>query len=79
MESDRYAELTAEYERTKRAYLTAVDHFFTVGYLATDAEHSRLKAAVDDARRALDIAQQEMETAQAESKGSGHGAAKSAP
>jgi len=47
--------------------------------LATDAEHSRLKAAVDDARRALDIAQQEMETAQVESIGSGRGAAKSAP
>jgi hypothetical protein len=79
MDSNRYAGLTAEYERTKRAYLTAVDHFFTVGYMATDAEHSRLKAAVDDARRALDFAQQEMETAQAEFKGSGRGNAKSAP
>jgi hypothetical protein len=66
MDCANAARLTAEFGRRKRAYSSAVELLFSVGYMATDAEHRRLKAAVEDARFDFEVVRRELEEAQAE-------------
>jgi hypothetical protein len=51
-----HAVLRAEYLRLKRLYSEAVDHLFAVGYQVTDAEHRRLRNAVEEARVQSEVA-----------------------
>jgi hypothetical protein len=53
--------LKAEYVRRKLTYSQAVDRFFAVGYQVTDAEHKRLKNAIEEARVQAEIARLKLE------------------
>ena len=47
--------------RLKQTYSEAVDRFFAIGYQVTDAEHKRLKNALEEARVQLEIARLKLE------------------
>ena len=47
--------------RRKQTYSQAVDRFFAVGYQVTDAEHKRLKNAIEEARVQTEIARLKLE------------------
>jgi hypothetical protein len=51
-----HASPRAEYGRLKLLYSEAVEHLFAVGYRVTDAEHRRLRNAVEEARVRSEIA-----------------------
>lgn len=55
------ARLAARHSRLKLLYAKAVDRLFAVGYLATDAEHARLKADAEEARAQLEIVRAELD------------------
>jgi hypothetical protein len=54
------ARLVARHARLKLLYAKAVDRLFAVGYLVTDGEYAQLKAAAEEARVQLEIAQAEI-------------------
>jgi hypothetical protein len=47
--------------RLKQTYSEAVDRFFAIGYQVTDAEHKRLKNAIEETRVQLEIARLKLE------------------
>jgi hypothetical protein len=55
------ARLKAEYEQVRRNYAMAVDHFFAVGYEASDPDYRRLKNSVEEIRSQAQIALAQLE------------------
>lgn len=55
------ARLTSACERLKQAYGKVVELLFATGYLVTDAEYQKLKAATENARIDLEATRRQLE------------------
>jgi hypothetical protein len=53
--------LAAEYEKVRQQYGSVVDHFFAVGYEATDPDYRKLRNSVEEARSQAELALVELE------------------